>query len=129
MKCSHCQEEEETTAQLFFQAVVDIERPTTGQKLEPVKWEDASSRSLPETDSSVPRMRFKEEWMGLLRVKYRKRAAEILAIVMKYKTDKMIVEALKQAGIVSKSSYWRDIRFYRLLRDQLLSPPVNSGSD
>jgi len=69
-----------------------------------------------------------EELTGLLRVKYRKWAAEIIAIVKEYKTDKAIVEALKRAGIVAMSSYGPDIKFYKVLRDRLLSQEVKCES-
>ena len=44
--------------------------------------------------------------------RYKARAKEIVDIVKDNANKHDVVQALKKAGIISKASYWKDIKFY-----------------
>ena len=60
------------------------------------------------------------ELRRLLRKRYQERASEIIEIIRTHKTDKNIVNALKAAGIIAKTSYWKDIQFYKPIQARIV---------
>lgn len=64
----------------------------------------------------------------LLSDKHRDRADEIIDIVRRNNSDKAIVKALKAAGIVAKSSYYGDIKFFIPLRNHIHGKPGSNAS-
>lgn len=69
-----------------------------------------------------------DDLTSLLPNKYKERTEEIIEIIRRHKKSPwQIVKELRKLGIIAKTTYWRDVRFYKPIIEKLKESEGDAG--